>query len=283
MIISVINHTNGQISDEEVQTAIRAINTQIKQDFEPYWSLGATLRLEGKSGKTPSRQNLADMRGDAVVYLWSGSDIPGALGYHDQNNRGIPFGFVFTQLAAELHENWTVTLSHEALELIGDPEANLLVMGPNPRERSKIVFHWYEMCDAVQAESYRIDGIEVSNFVLPLYFTSGEELGGRNDFLGRTHDGRTLASFGVNPGGYLGFFNPETGSMDTFAMQGDATAARRIGLKLKTETARIYRHTSMVGGRLGSAGKTGKPPTPRGVSTLRLSRGRQTKVTVKSA
>jgi len=71
--------------------------------------------------------------------------------------------------------------------------------------------------------------------------------------------------------------------MDTFAMQGDATATRRIGLKLKTETARIYRHTSMVGGRLGSAGKTGKPPTPRGVSAIRLSRGRQTKVTVKSA
>ena len=45
MIISIINHTNGQISDEEVQTAIRGINIQIKQDFEPYWSLGATLRL----------------------------------------------------------------------------------------------------------------------------------------------------------------------------------------------------------------------------------------------
>ena len=40
------------------------------------------------------------------------------------------------------------------------------------------------MCDAVQAESYTIDEVEVSNFVLPLYFTGGEELGG-NDFLGR--------------------------------------------------------------------------------------------------
>lgn len=50
MIISVINHTNGQLSDEQVQGAIRAINRQIKEDFEPYWSLGATLRLEGKAG-----------------------------------------------------------------------------------------------------------------------------------------------------------------------------------------------------------------------------------------
>jgi len=281
MIISIINHTNGQISDEEVQTAIRGINIQIKQDFEPYWSLGATLRLEGKSTSSPSKQNLADMRGDAVIYLWSGSDVPGALGYHDQNNRGIPYGFVFTQLSAQLHENWTVTLSHEALELIGDPEANLLVMGPNPNDPNKTVFHWYEMCDAVQAETYRIDGVEVSNFVLPLYFTSGEEVGGRNDFLGRLHNGQTLKSFAINPGGYLGFFDPETGQMDTFSMKGDNGAARRLEVKLKTETARMYRHNAAAGGRIGQSAKVGKRPTTRDTSLV-LPKGRQTKVTVKS-
>ena len=40
----------------------------------------------------------------------------------------------------------------------------------------------YGICDAVQAESYRVDSIDVSNFVLPLYFTGDDELGGRNDF-----------------------------------------------------------------------------------------------------
>jgi len=69
MIISVINHTNGQLSDEQVQGAIRAINRQIKEDFEPYWSLGATLRLEGKTGPKPKPQESADLRGDAVLYL----------------------------------------------------------------------------------------------------------------------------------------------------------------------------------------------------------------------
>jgi hypothetical protein len=70
MIISVINHTNGRISDEEVQTALRAINRQIREDFEPYWSLGAKLRLEGKSTEKPDKLSLPDMRGDAVLYLW---------------------------------------------------------------------------------------------------------------------------------------------------------------------------------------------------------------------
>ena len=135
MIISLINHTNGQLTDEDVQGAIRAINRQIGEDFEPYWGLGAELRLEGRSGKQPSKISLADMRGDAVIYLWDKVDVDGALGYHDRNLRGIPYGFVFTELSKQLGESWTATLSHEALELVGDPEVNLLAMGPHPESR----------------------------------------------------------------------------------------------------------------------------------------------------
>jgi hypothetical protein len=249
MIISVINHTNGQISDEEIQVAIRAINRQIREDFEPYWSFGATLRLEGRSQSRPGKQDLADMRGDAIIYMWNETDVKDALGYHDQNNRGIPYGFIFSELSAQLGENWTVTLSHEALELVGDPEANLLVQGPHPQDPKLAVFHWYEMCDAVQAETYNIDRVDVSNFVLPLYFTGGDELGGRNDFLSRTHSGRTLKSFGVNPGGYIGFFNPQAGENETYSRKADATAAARMQLKLQTETARIARHQYMTSSR----------------------------------
>jgi len=46
MIISIINHTSAKIKDEELQSIIRAINRQINEDY--YWSLGATLRLEGR-------------------------------------------------------------------------------------------------------------------------------------------------------------------------------------------------------------------------------------------
>ena len=236
VIISVINHTDGEISDEEIQETIRVINRQIKEDFEPYWSLGATLRLEGRSSDQPDRISTPDMRGEAVIYLWNETDVPGALGYHDQNNRGIPYGFVFTQLSSAI-EPWSVTLSHEALELIADPEVNLLVRGPHPAEQ-RDVFHWYEMCDAVQAETYEIDHIKVSNFVLPLYFTSGDEVGGRNDFLGRQHNGKTLQSFGVNPGGYIGFFDPKTQRHETFTMKDDAEAARRMEIKSKAGNAR---------------------------------------------
>src|SRR5258707_992176 len=76
---------------------------------------------------------------------------PTAVGWHERDARGVPYGFVSLALAEALGEPWSVTLSHEALEMIGDPEVNLLVLGPHPdaAERRRVL-HWYELCDAVQ-------------------------------------------------------------------------------------------------------------------------------------
>lgn len=80
MNISVINITHGLLSNKEIQTAIRAINRQISEDFAPpYWNVSGTLRLEGSSTPQPDKRNLHDMRGDAVLYIRDESDVPNAL------------------------------------------------------------------------------------------------------------------------------------------------------------------------------------------------------------
>jgi hypothetical protein len=247
MIISVINHSNGAVSDERLHEVIRAINRQIAEDFEPYWSLGATLRLEGRSTKRPSELSLPDLRGDAILYLWDkvSEDF---LGFHETNARGIPYGFVFLDVSEGVEEDWSVTLSHEALELIADPEVNLLVQGPHPTKPRHTVFHWYEMSDAVQSEHYDIDGVQVSNFVLPLYFTSSEETGGRNDFLGRSDGGKTLKSFGVKAGGYIGYFDPKTRTNHTYHAPDDPVAEMRLKVKAKVKKGRrSARHALSLG------------------------------------
>src|SRR5262245_57574475 len=243
MLISIVNHTHGKLSDEQVQEGIRAVNRQIAHDFEPHWHIEAALRLEGAVGDKPDGETLRELRGDAIIYLWDDVDVDDALGYHEKNAAGIPFGFVFTELVKQLDEPWTVTLSHEALELVGDPEVNLLVAGPHPGNPEKEVFHWYEMCDAVQDEKYKVDGVWVSNFLLPLYFTAVPEEGSRNDFLGRAYKKKTLQSFGINPGGYIGFYNPESGDDETFSLRGDRRAAERLKIKRKaTLTRRSMRY-----------------------------------------
>lgn len=244
MLISVINHTRGRkkVGDRELQDVIRAINRQIEEDFAPVWGMTARLRLEGRAQKDADEATNADMRGDAILYLLTTvADAGDALGFHDLNNSGVPFGFVYTELSEENGEDWSVTLSHEALELIADPEANLLVMGPHPDDEHT-VFHWFEMCDAVQAETYKIDGITLSNFVLPLYFTGTrdvDEPGARNNFLGTP-----LPSFGVTPGGYVGFYDPKTGDMGDFHAAHDALAEHRMKVKaqaMKTRRANRYK------------------------------------------
>lgn len=243
MIISIVNHTGRK--DEEVQEGIRAVNRQIAHDYKPYWHVSAELRLEGTINKRVNSKTVPELRGDAIIYLWDKLNVDDALGFHQLNGRGIPFGFVFTEVVEALGEPWTVTFSHEALELIGDPETNRLVSGPHPVEKSLRVFHWYEMCDAVQAESYKVDGVDVSNFVLPLYFTRDAEAGSRNDFLGRRYDGKTLASFGINPGGYIGFYNPATRKHETFAIKGDTQARQRLTTKSQAQrTRRSLRYRS---------------------------------------
>lgn len=253
MIISIVNHT--AITDEEVLSAIRAVNRQIAEDFEPRWSMGATLRLEGRLTEDPDlRRMAANMRGDAIIYLEDQFQRDDPLGYHNRNYQGIPFGFVYTDLAAALGEPWQVTFSHEALEMLADPEVNLLVMGPHPDDPARNVFHWYEMCDAVQAEQYAIDGVQVSNFLLPLYFTGGDELGGRNDFLGTVTDNGNLTSFGINPGGYVGFYDPQLGAHDNaFA---DERARERAELKGQYGLAR--RSNRYREGRAAIPKETGK-------------------------
>ncbi len=253
MIISVVNHS--EYTDTYVQEVLRAINRQIAEDFAPYWHRSGELRLEGAVGRQPNPKKPEELRGDAILYLWDKVDQQAdALGFHDLNFRGIAFSIVFTQLSEQLGEDWTVTLSHEALELIMDPEANLLVQGPHPETPDRLVYHWYEMCDAVQAQTYFIDEIEVSNFVLPLYFTDSDEEGSRNDFLGiQNEDGSSLPSFGVAPGGYVGFYDPDVGDHDQFVSRTPPpkkkkTARERLAIRsaagLTRRTVRRQQETS---------------------------------------
>jgi hypothetical protein len=268
MQVTVANYSTHP--DEEVQAVVRAINRQILEDFRPYWGQDGFLRLGQRAGRPLDPQHPVELRGDAILYLLddvNDPEVDDILGVHDQNGNGVPFGMVYTAISDRLGEAWSVTLSHEALELLGDANVNKLAAGPDPRHPEhpdRYVLHWFEMCDAVQSESYKIDGVAVSNFVTPLYFTIGEQAAGRNDFLNRVHRGRTLTSFGVNPGGYVGFLDPLTNSMEMFPA--DHEARRRLAIKSEiglTRRAMRYRDLpERVAGRRLAAGPA---PAPAGV------------------
>lgn len=258
--ISVVNRSVA-IGDREMHRVIRAINRQVAEDFEPYWAFGGRLRLENSAGANTDFSTLSELRGDAILYILDSASDLSVLGYHDRNLSGIPYGSVFLDLCKQLGDEWSVTLSHETLELIADPLCNLLVQGPHPALAGQTVYHYYEMCDAVQTQSYLLDGVMVSDFVLPEYF-SPEASPRRNDFCSSP-----LAPFGTIPGGYIGFFDPVLGKDDRF-FGNDPLAKQRMSLKSSARSGRLFRR-----GQHSSAGSRDPRTSVRQDAVHRLAVG----------
>lgn len=199
-----IENVASAVKPVDLRKVIVALNKQLA-DFGKFWNISASCQV-GMSSSA-----------DAVIYLRKDLTNDGYLGYHSVTASGRPYGVVLTALSERLGEPWSVTLSHEVLELAADPEANRYAIGTHPAE-DRNVFYWMEVCDAVQAESYVQDGVRVSNFVLPLYFTPIDEVGSLSkiDFMRITGKrGGTLSSLWLTSGGYAGYYDPVTGTDDT--------------------------------------------------------------------
>jgi hypothetical protein len=92
------------------------------------------------------------------------ADEAGALGYHDLTKDGQPVSKVFVKTTKDDGELVSVTACHELFEMAIDPLANLWAEAPDGTEYA------YEMCDAVEEDTFLVDGIPMSNFVHPSWF-----------------------------------------------------------------------------------------------------------------
>lgn len=203
-ILAIVNRS--KVPTAEVRKVIAAANKQLKGHFGPAWNLAGRCKLV--TGQ-PEPHEITE---HGVLYLDDDVKVDGVMGYHDTiANTGMPFGYVYTSIAERLSEPWSVTFSHEVLEIMLNKQVNMYARGPHPKKPGKIVDFWLEACDAVQGSTYCIDGVELSNFVLPSYFTVSKETNKANDFLMTG----SLRSFGLLPGGYVGFTDPTTGEDDS--------------------------------------------------------------------
>ena len=100
----------------------------------------------------------------AMVFL-DNADEPGALAYHDLTPDGLPQSKVFVKTTLANHELVSVSASHELVEMLVDPAINLMTTGPDPR-----IVYAYESADPVEALSFPVQGIPMTDFVYPAYF-----------------------------------------------------------------------------------------------------------------
>lgn len=196
--IGVFNESTV-LSDADVIKMVSAIQHQIRYDWAPIWGVDADLIFMPKTAAP--RSNMWH------VVVFDNADQAGALGYHDLTPEGLPLGKVFAKTTLDYGGKVSVTFSHEVLEMLGDPDVNLIAMNPDPG--GNIKFYAYEVCDAVEADNfgYDINGVTVSDFVTPAWFESFRKIGSTKF----SFKGHVNAPFQLAPGGYIGVFDPSSG------------------------------------------------------------------------
>lgn len=197
--ISVINESTV-LTDAEVQPVVAALQQQVTNDFRPAWGTDAELKMIPQGTQPPA--------GTWWLVILDDSDQAGALGYHDLTQDGLPIGKVFAASDLKAGTSWSVTASHELLEMLADPNINLTVFVQNANTAGTL--YAYEVCDACEDDSfgYKINDILVSDFVYPAWFENFRQQGSTQfDRMNQIQNPLQLLS-----GGYIGVFSVTDGS-----------------------------------------------------------------------
>jgi len=197
--ISVINESTV-LTDAEVTPVVVALQQQVTNDFRPVWGVDAELKM--------IPQGVPATPGTWWLVILDDSDQAGALGYHDLTPDGLPIGKIFAASDLKAGTSWSVTASHELLEMLADPNINLSAFVQNANTSGTL--YAYEVCDACEDDrfGYQINNVLVSDFVYPAWFESFRAQGSTQFDRGN----QIQNPLQLLAGGYIGVFSVTDGS-----------------------------------------------------------------------
>jgi hypothetical protein len=169
--VGLVPYWDGVVDIVELQRVAEALKIQLKEHFEPIWKIPATvtffLSLEALPvGHIP------------LVIVPTGTLFAREHAFHI-TEKGQPVGLI------EKTDKWSLSASHELLEMVCDPQGKRKVPGASIADSLKTeivaaakqfwpqgkVEYLLEICDPCQDSMYIIEGVEVSDFVTPEYYT----------------------------------------------------------------------------------------------------------------
>lgn len=182
----------SQITMDELSEVAAALQKQVTRDFGPIWSVTGDVTAFGSLEQLPLDYWPIIIEDDIGM---------NALGVHE-DNKGQPFSLV------KYGDDWSLTASHECLEMLCDPFGRRLVAGQSPEDGQGRVQFLVEVCDPCEADefAYSINGVTVSDFYTPHYFDPVTSTGVRYSFNNSLTQPRE-----VNTGGYLSWYVAATG------------------------------------------------------------------------
>lgn len=136
----------------DLDKLVGALQKYVDRHLAPVW--GTPAKLVKAKGALPGAWHLVFLENADRKHL-------GLFGVH-QFFEGQPIARVF--VGSIKREPISLVASHELAEMLVNPACNLWALGHRNRLYS------YEICDAVEAKRFKIDGLAMSDFVYPAYY-----------------------------------------------------------------------------------------------------------------
>jgi hypothetical protein len=186
--LALVSEVKGHDISDLARVAA-ALQRQATRDFAPIW------RQEGTTVDAFPRLE------DVPVGYWPMiviDDVKGAAGVHLDEN-GQPFALI------EMSDSWSLTASHEALEMLADPWGNRLIPGRAIKPDQGRVSYLVEVCDPSEAAEfgYTVNDVLVSDFYTPSFFDPEQDPSVRYSFTGAIKEPRQVLR-----GGYISWHEP---------------------------------------------------------------------------
>jgi hypothetical protein len=166
----------------EMDALVSAMQVFVDKYVAPVWATPAKLV-----------KSTGYIKGAWAMIFLDDADQPGALAYHDLTPDGLPQSKVFVRTTIQNGDLVSVSASHELVEMLVDPAINMMTTGPDAK-----TIYAYESADPVEALSFKVNGIPMTDFVYPSYFEDFHKPGSvKFDYLNKVNK-----PFQILSGGY---------------------------------------------------------------------------------
>lgn len=236
----------------DVMRVAAALQKQASRDLNPIWNISATVSGFEKLEDVPIGYWPMIIK-DNIGF--------NAAGIHLDTDRQ-PFALIS---AASDIDTWSLTASHETLEMLVDPYGDRVIAGDSPKPGQGRVSFLVEICDPSESTefAYTVNGVRVSDFYTPEYFNPVPAPGIRYSFVGAITQPRQVLR-----GGYLSWSDSATTHWwQAVWFNGSSVTFRDIGpldQKAGSLRSQIDRITNKESAK--SMESTGKSPTRVGLT-----------------
>jgi len=181
-----------QVTSSKLTVVSAALQKQLMRDFAPVWDIQASVDAFVQLEDVPL--------GYWPLIIRTDIGFEGAAGIH-LDDQGQPFGLI------QWSSTWPLTASHEALEMLVDPDGNHLRVANSLKKGQGRVEYLVEVCDPSEAIQfgYSVNGITLSDFYTPHFFDPVASKSVRYSFTGAITKPRQVLK-----DGYLSWHDPAT-------------------------------------------------------------------------